>query len=70
MWDMATEAKAQNLGVTKARQIEKLKNQKDAKKKGRKTALQRINRLGTMLVESGQYAQLTEFFSSSPPIIQ
>ena len=38
---------------------------KDLKKRGRKIDLQRIASLGSRLVESGQYAQLTEFFPSN-----
>ena len=63
-------SKAQNLGVAKYGHKEKQKNQKDAKKKGRKTSLQRINCLGTVLFESSQYTQLTKFFSSQPAINQ
>jgi hypothetical protein len=43
---------------------------KDAKKGGRKTDLQRITILGSRLVESGKYAQLTEFFPSNPQCSQ
>ena len=57
------------LGVATSGQKEKQKAHKDSKKKGRKLALQRINRLGTALVDSGQYAQLTESFTSPPPLL-
>ena len=58
------------LGVATSSQKEKQKAHKDPKKKGRKSALQRINRLGTALVDSGQYAQLTEFFTTPPTVDQ
>ena len=62
-------AKAQ-LGVATSGQKEKQKAHKDPEKKGCKSTLQRINRLGTALVDSGQYAQLTEFFTTPPSVNQ
>ena len=62
-----TKAKDQNkLGVLNIHKKEKLKLIQESKKRGRKSLLQRINVLGSRLVESGQYDQLTEFFPSSP----
>ena len=53
-------SKAQNqLGVSNAGQKDKKKAQRESKKRGQKSSLQRINRLSTTLVESDQYAQLT-----------
>ena len=55
--------KANNkLGVITATPKYIKKNTKDTKKRGRKTAIQRITNFGAELVELGQYSQLTEFF--------
>ena len=59
----------EKLGVATSGQKEKQKAHKDPKKKGRKSAIQRINRLGITLVDSGQYTQLTEFFTSPSPSV-
>ena len=50
------------LGVLTTTPKDIKKKTKDTKKRGRKTALQRITNFGAELVELGQYSQLTEFF--------
>ena len=65
-----TKVKQSKLGIQILPQKEKQKIQKESKKRGRKIDLQRISQLGTRLVESGQYAQLTEFFNTSYPSSQ
>ena len=66
-----TKSKAQNqLVVANTRQKQKQNAQQESKKRGRKSTLQRINRLGTTLVESDQYAQLKESFSSPSVVNQ
>ena len=57
------------LGVYHPLQKEKPKLKRDNRKRGRKTNLQQLNILGNALVESGKYAQLTEFFSISSQVI-
>ena len=59
-----------HLGVATSGQKEKQKAHKDPPQKGHKLALQRINHLGTALVDSGQYARLTEFFTTPPSVNQ
>ena len=39
---------------------------KDNKKRGRKTDLQRTIRIGEMLVESGRYSKLTKYYTTLP----
>jgi acetate kinase len=53
------------LGIQNNPPIDLKKVVKDLKKRGCKTDLQRIASLGSRLVESGKYAQLTELFSSN-----
>ena len=58
------------LGVLTTTPKDIKKKTKDTKKRGRKTALQRITNLGAELVESGQYSQPTEFFPVNLSITQ
>ena len=63
--------KANNkLGIITANPKHTKKGTKESKKRGRKIALQRITNLGTILVESGQYSQLIEFFPLNPTVNQ
>jgi len=39
---------------------------KDNKKRGRKTTLERTIKIGEILVESGRYAKLTNYFDTNP----
>ena len=67
--DILHTSKSNNkLGVVTTTPKEIKKNIKENKKRGRKNSLQRITNLGTKLVESGQYSQLTEFFPLHPSI--
>ena len=58
------------LGIVTTTPKETKKGTKESKKRGRKIALQRIANLGTILVESGQYSQLPEFFPLNPIVNQ
>ena len=60
--DILHTAKDNNkLGIITANPKDIKKGTKESKKRGRKIALQRITNLGTILVESRQYSQLTKF---------
>ena len=64
-------AKANNkLGIVTTTPKETKKGTKESEKRGRKTSLQRITNLRTILVESRQYSQLTEFFPLNPTVNQ
>ena len=59
-------SKAQNkLGAYHPLQKDKPKMSNDNRKRGRKIDLQQLNRLDNELIESGKYAYLMKFFSSS-----
>ena len=58
------------LGVVISHLKDSKRSIKEAKKKRRKSYIQRLVVLGTNLVESGQYSQLTKFFPSNPPVTQ
>ena len=65
--DILHTAKANNkLGIITANPKDTKKGSKESKKRGRKTALQRI----TNSVESRQYYQLTEFFPLNSTVNQ
>ena len=55
------------LYITTANPKDYKKSNKESKKRGQKTALQRIVKLGTFLVDSGKYSQLTDFFPLNQP---
>ena len=58
------------LGVVISHLKDLKKSIKEAKKKERKSNIQRLVDLGSNLVDSGQYSQLTEFFPSNLPVTQ
>ena len=69
--DILHSIKANNkLGVVTTTPKDIKKKTKDTKKRGRKTALQRITNLGGQLVESSQYSQLTKFFPLNVSVTQ
>jgi hypothetical protein len=69
--DALSKARARSkLGIQNISQKEPKKAQRDPKKRGRKMDMHDLNTLGTRLVESGKYAQLTEFFPANTPSSQ
>ena len=69
--DILHNAKAnKKLSIVTTTPKETKKGTKKSKKRGRKTALKRIANMGTILVESGQYSQLTEIFPLNPTVNQ
>jgi len=62
--------KKHSLGVQKGSQWDGKFFSKDSKKRGRKSTQERIIRIGEVLVESGRYAKLTNYYNSNTKVSQ